>query len=203
MASDSMLQAEIEEGRIRQGCVDVVYPIVRGLPDRQVQQGINQEIFNMVNEMLPRNIRCENEADFVSGTYRIRLNQQGLLSLTMFVQWFFFPMAHPAEEYHALTVDLTTGEVYSFHDLFRGGSHYEMLINNLIEQEIERREITTIAPYPGVNAAQEYYLTPEALVVFFPIYEFTPRPEGFPEFVIPYTYIRNRIAPDGPIARLI
>jgi hypothetical protein len=198
-----MLEAQIQEGRIQENCVDVVYPIVRGLPNSQVQEKINREIFDMVTWMIPSDIQCKTQGDFVSGTFQIRLNQQGLLSLTMFVQWFFFPMAHPAENYEAITVDLSTGEVYSLGDLFRGGSHYEMLLDAFIEKEIARRGIVTIAPYPGVNSTQGYYLTPDALVVFFPIYEFTPRPEGFPEFVIPYTYIRNRINPEGPLARLV
>lgn len=203
MASNTMLQAEIKEDRIERGCIEVVYPIIGGLPSKEVQTAINEEILNTVNTMMPSEIQCDREGDFVSGTYRIRLNQQGLLSLTMFVQWFFFPMAHPAENYRGITVDLATGEIYSFGDLFRGGSRYQILIDRFIEEEIARRGITTIAPYPGVNAMQDYYLTPDALVVFFPIYEFTPRPEGFPEFVIPYTYIRNRIDPKGPLARLV
>ena len=203
MTSSTMLQAEIVEGQLEQDCLNVVYPVVRGLPNRGVQEEINRLILDMVNEMLPDNVQCEHEEDFVSGTYRIRLNEQGLLSLTMFVQWFFFPMAHPAEKYEAITVDLATGEVYSFGDLFKPGSHWELLIDAFIEQEIKRRGIVTIAPYPGVNSNQGYYLTPDALVVFFPMYEFTPRPEGFPEFVIPYTYIRNRIDPEGPLTRLV
>lgn len=197
------IQAEISEGRIQEDCLEVVYPVVQGLPNRLVQEQINQEILYLVNVMLPDDIQCQHEGDFVSGTYRIRLNQQGLLSLTLFVQWFFFPMAHPAEEYRAITFDLATGRDYAFHNLFRSGSRYEMLINNFIKQEIEERDIVTIAPYPGVNVFQDYYLTPNSLVVFFPIYEFTPRPEGFPEFKIPYTMIRNRIDFGGPLARLV
>ncbi|HHX94630.1 MAG TPA: DUF3298 and DUF4163 domain-containing protein [Clostridia bacterium] len=203
MSSANGLQAEIVQSRIERDCVNVEYPVVQGLPDRGVQAEINQLILNTVNRMIPSEIQCETGGDFVSGTYRIRLNEQGLLSLTLFVQWFFFPMAHPAEEHTAITVDLATGRIYTFRDLFSGGSHYKLLIDRFIEGEIARRNIVTIAPYPGVNDYQDYYLTPDALVIFFPIYEFTPRPEGFPEFVIPYTFIRNRIDPEGPIARLI
>lgn len=197
------LQAEIVEGRIERDCVEVVYPIVRGLPNRGVQNRINQLILDSVKSMIPDDVQCEHGSDSVLGSYRIRLNEKGLLSLTLFVQWFFFPMAHPAEKYSAITLDLSTGQVYNFSDLFRNGSHYEMLIDKFIEEEIARRGIVTIAPYPGVSHFQEYYLTRDALVVFFPIYEFTPRPEGFPEFVIPYTLIRNRIDPEGPLARLV
>lgn len=203
MSPHTMLPVEINEGRIEENCVNVTYPIIRGLRNREVQQEINQLILGTVESMLPGNIQCENEADSVTGTYRIRLNQEGLLSLTLFVQWFFFPMAHPAEDFRALTLNVDTGEVYSFSDLFRKGSHYQILINRIIEAEIERRGIVTFAPFPGVSDDQEYYLTPNELVVFFPEYEFTPRPEGFPEFPIPYVIIRNRIDPDGPLARLV
>ncbi len=196
------IQAEISEGSIEEDCLEVVYPVVQGLPNRRVQEQINEEILYLVETMLPSDIQCQHQGNFVSGTYRIRLNQQGLLSLTLFVQWFFFPMAHPAEDYRALTIDLKSGRVYSFHELFRSRSRYEMLINNFIKQEIEDRNMVTVAPYPGVNAFQDYYLTPNSLVVFFPIYEFTPRPEGFPEFEIPYTLIRNRIDPEGPLVTL-
>lgn len=203
MKQNTSLQAEIAEGKIEENCVEVSYPVVQGLPSRKIQEQINQKILDTVTGMLPRDVQCQHGGDFVSGTYRIRLNQQGLLSLTMFVQWFFYPMAHPEEKYKALTVDLSTGEVYDFKGLFKSGSRYQKLINEFIENEIKRRNIETIAPFPGVNDLQDYYLTPAALGVFFPIYEFTPRPAGFPEFVIPYTFIRNRIDPKGPLARLV
>ena len=202
MKQRTTLQGQIEEGKIQKDCVNVSYPIVRGLPSRVIQEHINHLLLDTVNNMIPSNAQCEHEGDFVSGTYRIRLNQQGLLSLTMFVQWSFFPMAHPEEKYQGITVDLSTGETYTFGDLFKG-SHYRRLIDTFIGKEIKERGIVTIAPYPGVNDMQGYYLTPDALAVFFPIYQFTPRPEGFPEFVIPYAYIRNRIDPKGPLARLV
>jgi hypothetical protein len=60
-----------------------------------------------------------------------------------------------------------------------------------------------IKEFRGIDDYEEFYLTKDALVIYFQEIEFTPHYIGVPEFSIPYSQIRNLVREDGPIARFI
>jgi len=54
-----------------------------------------------------------------------------------------------------------------------------------------------------ISDNEDFYLTDNALVICFQLYEYTPYYVGIPEFVIPYSRIRNLIREDGSIGRIL
>ncbi len=78
-----------------------------------------------------------------------------------------------------------------------------MTINKMIEQQIKEKDLHFIKEFNGITEFEDYYLTDNALVIYFQELEYTIHAEGIPEFIIPYAKIRNLIDENGPIRQLI
>lgn len=134
--------------------------------------------------------------------YKTPLNQKGILSLRF--EDYYYPehAAHGVTGVSSLTVNLRTGHVYQFFELFARGSNYQTQLNAIIQAQIVARQIPMLKPFEGVGPDEQYYLTPDSLVIYYPPYVYTPGAFGILEFVIPYTQIAAIIDPRGPIGIL-
>ena len=56
------------------------------------------------------------------------------------------------------------------------------------------RDITLIKPFVEISPDQEYYLTPEGIVVYFQSDVYTPHYYGSPEFVIPFNDVKDLLS---------
>jgi hypothetical protein len=197
----NQLTARVVEGRIEEGCMDISYPIVEGLPQREVEERINQLIQEQVRRLIPPG-GCDEYMEIL-GRYRVELNERGILSLRFEFYTYAPQAAHGLTVVKSLTVDLETGEVYEFRDLFRPGSHYRLRISRMIEQQIKDRDIPLINEFKGITDAPEFYLTDRGLVIYFQLYQYAPYYYGILEFPIPYSRLASMINPRGPLARLV
>ena len=81
----------------------------------------------------------------------------------------------------------------------------KMKRKNLAAEEIRRRERSGAARYhedwPRLLRRrfnpQNYYLTPEGLTVFYPMYAIAPPAEGIPTFLLPYGGADGPAAPEA------
>lgn len=137
-----------------------------------------------------------------SNSYTVMVNLNDVLSVKFDSYYYPEMAAHGVTGVSAVTLDLRTGNRYPFESLFRRGSNYEAVINRIIEEQIVANQIPMLKPFEGVTEDQEYYLTPDTLVIFYPPYEYTPGAYGVLEFPIPYSQIREIIDPRGPIGRI-
>ncbi len=195
------LSAAITDIQIRNECTDVVYPRVSGLPDDAVEDKINRMIQERALAMIPKE-GCGVYQE-IKGVYEVTLNDRGILSLKLNVYSIRIHAANGIDEQRSLTVNLETGKEYRLYDLFKRNSDYKTVISNIIRKQIEERNIPLIKEFSGIDDFENYYLTENALVIYFQEIEFTPHYVGIPEFPIPYSQIKNLIRVDGPIARFI
>jgi hypothetical protein len=59
-----------------------------------------------------------------------------------------------------------------------------------------------ISEYKGIPENQPFYLTPTNIVLFYPLYQYTPYYYGIPKFEIPYNQINSLINPNGPLTAI-
>lgn len=201
--SPKSVSANLIEHRIHTGNLNVVYPSVFGLKNEAVQLEINQLIQVLVNGMMAEQGGNNPNLQEMTGTYKVGVNENSLLSLRFENVAIMKSAANGTTMLEAMTVNLETGEVYSLNDLFLKNRPYRIKLNRMIEAQIKQRQIPLTEPFPGVTDAQDFYLTPFALVVFFQENVFTPHYVGPPEFTIPYSQLTGLINPGGPIGRLI
>ena len=188
---------------IRNELMDVEYPRVSGLSNIRVEMQINRDIHHLVLQMISEQTPPGSSNTSITARYQVPLTMQGLLSIRLENYAYTPPAAHGITIVRSLTFDLNTGAVYKFSDLFNPDSSYKEALNQIIEKQIEKRQIPLINEFEGISDKQEYYLTPNSLVIYYQLYELAPYVYGIVEFPIAYSEIKDYINPAGPIARLI
>lgn len=194
--------AVVVEEEIRLERVSFKYPRVEGLPDPEVEREVNWQVSALVDRMIREAQGDEPERTNVDGSYRVTVNENGVLSIRFEVYFYHEGAAHPMDVVRALTFDLLTEKVYRLGELFLPGSDYKRRINSIVRQEMEEKEVPLLKEFVSIGPDQEYYLTGRAIMVFFQIYEYTPYAYGLPEFEVPYRDLRTAIDPQGPLGRL-
>lgn len=177
------------------------YPKVVGLggksPDR-INTLIRETAYRAIPSYQPGTSIIEAQSG-----YTTPVNMKGILSLRF--QAYYYPeqAAHGVTGVSSITFNLKNGYHYHFSELFRPNSNYQAVINQIIIEQITARQIPMLKPFEGVGPRQEYYLTPDSLVVYYQPYVYTPGYFGVLEFTIPYQQILNIIDPRGPIGILL
>lgn len=195
--------ARITERKLLRPRYTVVYPQVSRLRSSIVEKVINQAILGLVYRLIRDQGYSEDSTKTGTGTYEIKWNGKGLLSLTLDHYAYAKGAAHGLTIRKSLTADLETGKIYRLEDFFLKGSNYRTQISDIVKQEFKNRDIPQIEPFEGIGPDQDYYLTDGALVIYFQLYEYTPYVWGFPEFPIPFGRLTSVIDPKGPLARLM
>lgn len=194
-------QSQITDQKITNQCTDITYPQISGLKDKEVQNSINELIKEKVDWQIPRE-GCAVYAE-IFGKYEVKLNKKDLLSINLQFYTIRIQAANGLDVQKSVNVDLTTGKNYQLYELFKRGSNYRMTIDRMIEEQIREKNLHLIKDFNGITDFEDYYLTDNALVIYFQELEYTIHAEGIPEFVIPYSRIKNLIDENGPIGRLI
>ncbi len=198
--SNKEVKAVITENKIKNECTDVIYPQVAGLKNENVQIKINQLISKKVLDLIPKE-GCQ-VYQTIKGIYEVELNRNGILSIKLDVYTFRKQAANGLDVQKSITVNLETGKIYQIYDLFKRNSNYRAVITRMIKEQIKERDLPLIKEFKVIGDNESFFLTNNALVVYFQEIEFTPHYVGIPEFTIPFSQIKNLINQDGPVARL-
>ena len=185
--------------------LDIAYPQVDGLLNRITLDKMNAAIDKELNNILKQHFIFMKDFDEfnINGSYKVTVNKNNVLGLNFDFYSIGKMAANGIETLNSLTFDISTGTVYTFADLFKPGSNYQQVLTDLVKQQIVDKNIPTISEYPGVTDNQQFYLTPNALVLYYPAILFTPHYVGIPEFPIAFDKIKSIINPEGPIAKLM
>ncbi|UFJ39285.1 DUF3298 and DUF4163 domain-containing protein [Brevibacillus humidisoli] len=128
--------------------------------------------------------------------YEVKYNQHNWLSI-VFYDYVYTGGAHGITNASSYTFSLTDGKLYGLKDLFREGTSYVETINREIKKQIEQKvqdgELYLLSPFASIDEDQEFYLTDDALVIYFQVYEYTPYAAGIPEFSIPMKQLSNML----------
>lgn len=196
-----IMEAQIIDRKIENQCIDITYPQVYGLKDKEVENIINDLITKQVNRQIPRE-GCAVYAN-IFGKYEVNLNNNGVLSLNLQFYTIRKQAANGLNVQKSINVDLSTGRNYQLYELFRRNSNYRMTINKMIQEQIKNKDLHLIKEFTGITDFEDYYLTNNALVIYFQELEYTIHAEGIPEFTIPYAKIRNLVDEEGLLKNLI
>lgn len=180
---------------------DILYPMVYGLQNLEVQQKINDEIFSLMLRIASE-LRRPDLVTYITGSYEIKANQRNLLALTL-VEMGDFGGAHPMTIIKSLNMDVTTGKVYELKDLFEPNSDYVQRISKIVDKQIKERGIILLNGFENIRPDQDYYIIDNNLIIYFQLYEITPYVAGFPYFPIPIFEIEDIIKEDGPLGRMM
>lgn len=195
-----MIQTKV----IQQQGMTIYYPVVYGLPNKYVQDKINNDIFSMVDFLIQEQYRRQDTANFTEmiGTYEIKTNERNILSLS-FSNYAMVPFAaHGLTLMKSLTFNVESGNTYQLQDLFTSNSNYIQILSSNIEKQISERNIQTLEPFTTIHPDQDFYIADKVLVIYFQLYEITTYYIGFPMFPISIFELKDIMAEDGPLAKM-
>ncbi|MDR3592686.1 MAG: DUF3298 domain-containing protein [Negativicutes bacterium] len=173
------------------GRITLIYPQVEGL-GRQGDK-INQTI-----EEEAAGFSGRHQAPDHSGQmgYKVVFNRNHLLSVRLRESFYVRHAAHPMSYQRAFTFDTRTGDLLRLEDLFRPDVQYRPKLDELAKAQLAQRGILLLKPFPGISDRQEFYLTEEALVIYYQLYEYTAYVYGFLEITIPYDQLAGLFRPE-------
>ncbi|MFA4967495.1 MAG: DUF3298 domain-containing protein [Candidatus Margulisiibacteriota bacterium] len=184
-------QEKIINKNIKTVNLDVKYPQTANLKDKALQKQINDFLYAKAFEHIKAQKFTKDEEKTISyfAIYEVAKFTSPLLSVKFDESFMFKHMAHPNNAVKSITLNLKTGKVYSLKDLFKGD--FEKRLNQLIKEEVAKREPPLLTPFKGIDKDQEFYLTKDSLVIYFQEYLYTCHAEG-PLFIyIPYSSIKD------------
>lgn len=197
----------------RPECGDEVYigysvdiPILCGLEDRAFQDAMNAEFMAFAEALIEKmhgvyqqqlnsdtRYHASDEA-----TFRVLNEQPGYLAL-MIEGYDYQGGAHGNPYRIVSNLDLNRSLKLKLSDLFRDGSDYEPRLLDIMNEQRQQHP----SEYEGVEAVtslpeQDFYLTEDELVIFYPPYELAPYARGYVEFRIPLQQIDDILSETFP-----
>ncbi|HDR6312596.1 TPA: DUF3298 and DUF4163 domain-containing protein [Bacillus cereus] len=129
--------------------------------------------------------------------YKVSLNKPPFLSL--YVNYYQYTGgAHGLYTWRANTFDLNEKKLLHLDDLFQQEDTYKEVIRAEIVRQIKQNEsIYFPDATEKVMSTKKFhfFLEPDNLVIYFPLYEIAPYSSGIPQFRIPYTLLRDYLKP--------
>ncbi|MFD3448825.1 DUF3298 and DUF4163 domain-containing protein [Microbacteriaceae bacterium 4G12] len=125
--------------------------------------------------------------------YKITYKKLPLLSLYM-NYYQYTGGAHGIYEWKANTFDIEEGKELLLEDLFKKESNYKDIIRQEVVRQIEKNKdhfFPDAAEQVEKAEHFKFFLEPDHLVIYFPLYEIAPYAVGIQQFRIPYTMLQN------------
>lgn len=181
----------------------VYYPQLFGMHSPRIERELNRSIVKQVQELIDLQAGdSPSTVEEMLGTFEIKNNQRHVISLSVTNYTYHARAAHGMTYIKSLTFDTETGKKYSLGDLFKPNSNYVERLSELIQKQIDERNIDTLQPFTEIRPDQDFYIADKALVIYFQLYELTPYVFGFPMFPVSVYTIQDIIDEAGPLSRM-
>ena len=187
--------------------VDMVFPLVRGIKDKHVEEKINQtiqkDVFNfkaILQTQSEEYLQGAKEEGWeirkyeASAYYIVHYQKDDLLSLSVFYYSYTLG-AHGHTLQRAYNFNLLNGEEILLGDILKEKKDYVAIINQEIKRQMElnpQEYFSEWSVFQSISEEQPFYLIENGIVVYFGLYEIAPYASGIRYFKIPYsTFLFN------------
>ncbi|HLN60320.1 MAG TPA: RsiV family protein [Symbiobacteriaceae bacterium] len=177
-------------------------PEFAGLADSQAQESLNRRLHAefLGGELGPPRERVEEPSATTDFGFSVR-QMKGLVIIYETGYWYGWGAAHGMSSRTYYHVDAKTGALYTLADLFRKESAFTDRLQAIIHQQILANQDKGVNQNPEVKLAQAFYLSADALTIYYRPYEISSYSRGFVEFTIPWSEISDLIDTNGPFWR--
>ncbi len=182
--------------------LNINYPQVFELENIGIQDKINQHILETIYNMITEQGYYENAQTEITGTWQLKNNNNGILSLTL-LNYSYSGGAHGITIVKGLTFNIKTGMSYKLKDLFKPDSNYIKVLTDIIKEQIAERNIFLVEDLNKIKINQDFYISDKCLVIFFQLYELTAYAYGIPYFPISVYKLKDIILDDGPLGKML
>ena len=149
-------------------------------------------------------VPVEANNSFLQTRYDVLYNQNGLLSLRLWVQYYMKGAAHPGSFAATFTYDLQAQKMLALNDLFLAETDYLPALAAFCQAEITSRD-PAFWPDGASPAAANYRnwnITPTGLLITFDEYQVAPYAAGPQEIEVPFSELIGLVDPQGPLGKV-
>jgi hypothetical protein len=176
----------------------VYYPVIEGIRDTIVQEQVNLMLRKLSQA---EGIDDRKELDYsYQGDFDVTFFQKHLVVIQMTGYNYPFGAAHGMPTQIYAHIDLVSGAFYELKDLFKPNSNYVKILSDIIRLQIigqGENSSVWLDSYKGIEKDQPFFITEDALNIYFYPYDIAPYAAGFPTFKIPFKDIMNIINTKG------
>lgn len=176
----------------------VYYPQIEGMDNKSTQEHVNAKIKQMATLVQPK---PEEALDYeYDADWAVKFFRKQLLVLEENSYKYPYGAAHgmPGLEYSH--IDLKTGSFYQLKDFFKKDANYVKILSDMVGEQIKAQgkdSAVWLDSYRGIKTDQPFFMTGDALNLYFYPYEIAPFAAGFPTFKIPFKDIMGIIDTEG------
>jgi hypothetical protein len=166
------------------GGIEVVLPVIADEKHSEAATKANALLAAMVMDRMADYKEFTEDMDgkkTFQSSYAVKYNENSLVSIVV-SGYEYTGGAHGISWRESLTFDLETGKAFKLGDLFKSGADYKKVIDERIAYEIDRRDWQDSVRFEGISADTSFYLTEEALVIYYQPYEIAAYVFGLPSF---------------------
>ena len=202
-----------ESGQAPKYTLTAETPNLTGADDPRVT-GFNQAADEIVQENLNEfkaSLKYQPAVPITSGSfidvgYEVVSPHGDILSIIFRTVGYGDGAAHPYHYAQTLTYDLESGTQISLDQIFMPGTDYLQAISDYCKTELAGRDIAFDAFSTGADPTAENYrnwnLIPAGLMITFDEYQVAAYAAGAQTVVIPYSTLRDILAPEGPVSKI-
>lgn len=199
-----ILPLQIIPWRLTLPNLEVFYPKIVAGTNPEAMERMNQQIYDLMQRLITSQDYYQNpQTAQVTGSFELKNNQRGVLSLTLINYTYHLHAAHGNTIIKSLTFDIATGKNYQLGELFKPNTNYQQRLGRIIEKQIRERQIPLLEKFPGVKPNQDYYIADKALVIYYQLYELTAYVYGLPMFPISVFEIQDIIKENSPLGVML
>jgi hypothetical protein len=177
----------------------VYYPQVAGMADTAAEKMVNTRLKELAR-VKPVDPNAQLDSSY-TGDFAVAFFRKELLVLELNAYDYPFGAAHGMPTRIYAHVSLRTGRFFTLAELFKPGSDYTKVLGALVGEQIKNNPEYNYVwqeSYKGVAADQPFYVTGEALHLYYAPYEIAPYAAGFPTFTIPFHELDAILDKNGP-----
>ncbi|NLP51211.1 WG repeat-containing protein [Bacillus sp. RO1] len=178
----------------------VYYPQIQGMKNKEAEKKVN-EVLRTQSQIIP--IPLDKQLDYnYTGDFSVQFYKKNLLILELNGYNYPFGAAHGMPTQIMVPIDISTGKIYELKDLFKSNSDYIKVLSDLVAEQIQENPDNYFPDsFKGIQPDQPFYVSSDALFLYFTPYEIAPYAAGFPTFEIPFKQINNIIDKKGAFWR--
>lgn len=199
---ENIFPIEIKTLKLDMNRLEIYYPQIYGLENIYVEDRMNNLILEAMYNQIAQQGYYENPETYINGTWELKNNDKGILSLTL-INYAFSGGAHGLTIVKGLTFDIKNGRLYELKDLFKPDSNYIKVLSEEVEEQIEDRNIQILEEFKSIKPNQDFYIADLSLTIFFQEYEIAPYSYGILYFPISIYEIQDIIDENGPLGIMI
>ena len=177
---------------------NVTYPQLHGLPDAGVKSRLNA-ILKKNAIYVPTKTYSDPSSYSYTSSYNVVFKQGNIMNIVY--SSYFVPTGanHGMPEHTSLILNLKTGATYSINEMFQPKSDYLQEISQEVQKQDTSHVLDSFQKFTGVTDKDTMFLREGGFVVDFGPEEWASYAQGFLDYYVPFSSVKNVIDATGPM----